>query len=102
MTSTRDCLRAAALVAAFGVFVLYPDASRSGDEVDYSAPYLVVENGELVTRYPAKSHEPDLDKPVEGTPAEATHAGTRSWIIPAVLIAAIAGAGGLVFARIRR
>lgn len=31
-------------------------ASALGDEVDYSAPYLTVENGELVTKYPAKEH----------------------------------------------
>ncbi len=28
-----------------------------GDEVDYSAPYLTVENGELVTKYPVREHE---------------------------------------------
>lgn len=28
----------------------------AGDETDYSAPYLTVENGELVTRFPAKEH----------------------------------------------
>lgn len=28
----------------------------AGDEVDYDAPYLTVVDGELVTRYPAKSH----------------------------------------------
>lgn len=31
----------------------------AGDEVDYSAPYITVENGELVTRYPAKEHAPE-------------------------------------------
>lgn len=30
-----------------------------GDDVDYSAPYLTVENGELVTKYPAKQHSAD-------------------------------------------
>ncbi len=33
-----------------------PVAAPAGDEVDYSAPYLVVEDGELVTKYPAKEH----------------------------------------------
>ena len=28
----------------------------AGDELDYSAPYITVENGELITRYPAKEH----------------------------------------------
>ena len=39
----------------------------ASDEVDYSAPYLTVENGELVTRYPAKEHAPD-DVPVQSEP----------------------------------
>ncbi len=30
--------------------------AHAGDEVDYSAPYITVENGELVTRYPAREH----------------------------------------------
>lgn len=30
--------------------------ASAGDEVDYSAPYVTVENGELVTKYPAKAH----------------------------------------------
>ena len=28
----------------------------AGDEVDYSAPYIVVEDGKLVTKYPAQEH----------------------------------------------
>ena len=31
----------------------------AGDEVDYSAPYVTVENGELVTKYPDKQHQAD-------------------------------------------
>jgi hypothetical protein len=27
-----------------------------GDQVDYSAPYLTVEDGELVTKYPTNEH----------------------------------------------
>jgi len=34
-----------------------PVAAPAGDEVDYSAPYLVVEDGELVTKYPAREHD---------------------------------------------
>ena len=29
----------------------------AGDEVDYSAPYLVVEDGKLVAKYPGQEHE---------------------------------------------
>ena len=41
------------------LFVIFavPRVAPAGDEVDYSAPYLVVEDGELVTKYPAKEHE---------------------------------------------
>lgn len=35
----------------------------AGDEVDYSAPYITLENGELVTKYPAKEHDPNATKP---------------------------------------
>ena len=44
---------AAALIA----FTAATSPVQGGDEVDYSAPYLVVENGELVTKYPAREHE---------------------------------------------
>jgi len=51
--------------------LLGPALAPAGDDVDYSAPYLVVENGELVTRYPALEHE-------GAAPASATAtAGTR-------------------------
>ena len=39
------------------VILAMPFFALAGDEVDYSAPYLVVENGELVTKYPAREHE---------------------------------------------
>ncbi len=42
-------------ILLFAVFVV-PRVAPAGDEVDYSAPYLVVENGELVTKYPANEH----------------------------------------------
>lgn len=46
----------------------------AGDEVDYSAPYVVVENGELVTKYPAKEHEAGGDD--VGRPG-------KTWVIAA-------------------
>ena len=42
-------------ILLFAVFVV-PRVAPAGDEVDYSAPYLVVEDGELVTKYPANEH----------------------------------------------
>lgn len=45
--------------AAVGFCVLLAlRGAVAGDEVDYDAPYLVVENGQLVTRYPPKAHAP--------------------------------------------
>ncbi len=52
--------RRIAAIAAISVAIILtglPAASSvAGDEVDYSAPYLVVEDGQLVTKYPAKEH----------------------------------------------
>ncbi len=48
-------LKFAPAILLFAVFVV-PRVAPAGDEVDYSAPYLVVEDGELVTKYPAKEH----------------------------------------------
>ncbi len=42
-------------ILLFAFFVV-PRVAPAGDEVDYSAPYLVVEDGELVTKYPAREH----------------------------------------------
>lgn len=38
------------------ITLLLPGSGFAGDEVDYSAPYITVENGELVTRYPVREH----------------------------------------------
>ncbi len=45
-------------VAAILMFLIFamPLVAPAGDEVDYSAPYLVLVDGELVTKYPAKEH----------------------------------------------
>jgi hypothetical protein len=43
----------------------------AGDEVDYSAPYMTLENGELVTKYPAKEHDPNAPQ------ANTAPAGTK-------------------------
>lgn len=47
--------RCSILVAAV-VMLGAPLLALAGDDVDYSAPYLTLENGELVTRYPLKDH----------------------------------------------
>ncbi len=48
-------LKFAPAILLLALFVV-PRVAPAGDEVDYSAPYLVVENGELVTKYPANEH----------------------------------------------
>ena len=61
-----------------------------GDEVDYLAPYLTIENGELVTRYPAKEHAPG-DNPVPSDPDEVAESPRKEslslllWCLPAAI-----------------
>lgn len=73
--------------------------AAAGDEIDYSAPYVTVENGELVTRYPPKAHADDDAMP--GGAATSDAASTRSAsprpglatsLIGATLVLLIAGA----------
>ena len=41
------------------LMIAVPNIAAAGDEVDYSAPYLVVEDGKLVTKYPGQEHQGD-------------------------------------------
>ena len=49
-------LRAVLMSQLTVISLLLPGSGFAGDETDYSAPYITVENGELVTKYPAKEH----------------------------------------------
>ena len=70
------------VVAIFLVFMFAtPLIAPAGDEVDYSAPYLVVEDGELVTKYPAKEHEGDSPQQQDGV--------GEYWTIVALAIAGV-------------
>ena len=74
------------------VIIAIPIAAPAGDEVDYSAPYLVVEDGELVTKYPAKEHagaSPQADTQASNTTASTPQqVGVENvWAIAAVAIA---------------
>ncbi len=78
-------------ILLFAVFVV-PRVAPAGDEVDYSAPYLVVENGELVTKYPAKEHAgalPQAETQVSNTTASTPQQDglENVWAIAAVAIA---------------
>lgn len=53
---------AAALLLAFFCGNIF-----AGDEVDYSAPYMTLEDGKLVTKYPAKEHDPSATQPATAT-----------------------------------
>lgn len=92
-------------VAALAASLLASTPASAGDEVDYSAPYLVVENGELVTRYPDKQHEnagaggeTDAAGEVAGESAEG---GRAEWVLAAALVAVIIGLL-LLLRRVRR
>lgn len=80
------------MIQALIIFALLASCCQNaiaGDEVDYSAPYLTLENGQLVTKYPAKQHLPGeqaAQRPTAVTePAPA--AGPPQW--PAIAVVAI-------------
>lgn len=85
----------------------------AGDEVDYSAPYLTVEDGQLVTKYPAKEHDPNAQvtaapgaEPAGLTaPGESSSPGAepkKLWVIAAAGMGLILGLLLLVKRRQRR
>ncbi|MEJ2172680.1 MAG: hypothetical protein ACO22K_01525 [Woeseiaceae bacterium] len=88
-------MRRALSAGAIPAFVFFVTSlpALAGDEVNYSAPYLTVENGELVTKYPAREHESgsgDADPPANASatlPGSATRP-KRLWVFVAALIGA--------------
>lgn len=76
------------------VFLAAPIA-ESGDEVDYSAPYLVVEDGELVTKYPNREHEAGAeeaaDDEAETSAPGAADEANRGGLVAAALAVVVAG-----------
>ena len=62
------------------------DRAHAGDEVDYSAPYMTVEDGKLVTKYPAREHAPG-DVAAQAMPADDTdtpgpeQVRARTWLL---------------------
>ena len=96
----------ATVVVLVGTAGIAPLVAMAGDEVDYSAPYLVVEDGKLVTKYPGQEHEGVAAQPVSTSQSESAEAGRatdlRRWIAATAAIAAIAAiVAGLVW-RTRR
>lgn len=75
----------------------------AGDEVDYSAPYLTLEDGKLVTKYPLKEHVPGEDpvRPASGNTKQppAGASGPPQW--PVIAVAAIVAAAALLLLRRR-
>lgn len=72
-------------------------SALAGDETDYSAPYVTVENGELVTRYPAKKHA-GTETGAQSLPApagEAAGSGAPARAVPP-LFAALVAAGVVI------
>jgi hypothetical protein len=85
----------------------------AGDEVDYSAPYVTLENGQLVTKYPAKEHDPNAQVTTASgaEPSGLNAPGTSSapgaepkklWVIAAAGIGLILGLLLLIKRRQRR
>lgn len=77
------------LLASFAVTA----PALGGDEVDYSAPYLVVEDGELVTKYPNREHENGADEAADDEAKTyvpgAADAANRGGVVAAALAAVI-------------
>jgi hypothetical protein len=76
------------LATLLSVILVAPLLVSAGDDVDYSAPYLVVEDGELVTKYPAQEHDgvsTDTDVPA-GVDTE------NNWRIAGAVMLAVAAA----------
>lgn len=89
-------MRKIVVATLLSVFFAVPLVVSGGDDVDYSAPYLVVEDGELVTKYPAAEHdgasaENDV-APGETNESSAADVDTRNYwgIAGAVVIAIVA------------
>ena len=78
-----------------------PRVAPAGDEVDYSAPYLVVENGELVTKYPAREHEGVAVAADTQADADATPSDTASNQMPLTVVAIAALVAFLLWVRSR-
>ncbi len=84
-----------------------PLVVSAGDDVDYSAPYLVVEDGELVTKYPAQEHDgaaAEADVPagetIESQPA--TVATEKNWRIAGAVIIVVVAALVMIWRRRQR
>ena len=85
-------VRCALAGAVLAMLVAMPRA-HAGDEVDYSAPYMVVENGELVTKYPAREHEDGNGADAATTDSETgddeSGRPESTWVIAAAALAAV-------------
>lgn len=68
----------------------------AGDEVNYSAPYLTLEDGKLVTKYPAKPHVKAAPETAAGTEPVPAREGLPTPVLVAVLIPAFAAAAALL------
>jgi hypothetical protein len=84
--------------------MLLTGAALAGDDVDYSAPYLVVEDGELVTKYPNREHEAAAASAAAAAAPTATdvvaaeETGGAPWLVAAVVVA---GAVAALFVAMR-
>lgn len=89
----RRYLIAVSFTASVFAGLLASSHTHAGDDVDYSAPYVTLENGELVTKYPAREHvagaQPtDAAGADSATLAEQTTVPNKLWAIAAAAIGA--------------
>lgn len=77
------------------------NSAIAGDEVDYSAPYITLENGELVTKYPPKEHVPGEEpaKPAAGIVEEPPASAPGLPRLPLIAVAAIVIGAALLLLR---
>lgn len=68
------------------------EATAGDDEIDYSAPYVTLENGVLVTRYPIREHDPADKSSTAATPAPENPgpSGQATVILSSAVLATVA------------
>lgn len=100
LTGRAAIFRRCIVIAAIAAPATATPPAHAGDEVDYSAPYVTVENGELVTRYPAKEHdEPNVAEEPAAAPGDEA---TRPSLAASVCIAAAFGIATAFLVVVRR
>lgn len=88
----RRDLVAVLFAASILTSLLATDRAVAGDDIDYSAPYVTLEDGELVTKYPAKEHVGGA-QPTDSSPTDSAALSQEPTDLPmtGVIAAAVIG-----------